>query len=43
MEEIIQKIEAFKAMGDPTRFRILQHLSRNDKLCVHKINYKVEN
>ena len=34
MENIMERVDAFKAMGDPTRFKILQHLSRNDKLCV---------
>ena len=29
-----QKIDAFKAMGDATRFKILKLLSENGRLCV---------
>ena len=41
MKEIIRQVEAFKAMGDPTRYRILQHLSRNDKLCVTALSRRL--
>lgn len=34
MMEVEHKIDAFKAMGDATRFRILKLLSENGRLCV---------
>ncbi|MCP4024605.1 MAG: winged helix-turn-helix transcriptional regulator [Desulfobacteraceae bacterium] len=40
--ETTQKIDAFKAIGDATRFRILKLLSENRKLCVTALANKLE-
>jgi len=37
MKRIDKTVDAFKAIGDSTRFRILQLLSNNGQLCVNAL------
>ena len=42
MEDMTQKIDAFKALGDPTRFRIIKLLSESGRQCVTALANRLE-